>query len=77
MNISIKTVPLAGIILFSLMSQSVSADSELKTNKQKYSYAIGIQVANNLKNQNVKLDPESLSQAIKENEAYRMGGTKA
>lgn len=66
MNISIKTVPLAGIILFSLMSQSVSADSELKTNQQKYSYAIGIQVANNLKNQNVKLDPESLSQAIKD-----------
>lgn len=66
MNISIKTVPLAGILLFSLMSQSVCADSELATNQQKYSYAIGIQVANNLKSQDIKLDPESLSQAIKD-----------
>lgn len=64
MNISINTIPLAVILLFSLMSQSVCADSELKTNQQKYSYAIGIQVANNLKNQNIKLDPESLSLAI-------------
>lgn len=66
MNISINKATIAGILLFSLISQSVYADSELKTNKQKYSYAIGIQVANNLKNQDVELDPESLSQAIKD-----------
>lgn len=55
---------LAGILLFSVLSQAVYADIELKTNKQKYSYAIGIQIANNLKSQDIKLDPESLSQAI-------------
>jgi len=66
MNISINSASIAGVLFISLLSQSVCADSELKTNQQKYSYAIGIQVANNLKNQDVKLDPESLTQAIKD-----------
>ena len=53
------------ILLLSFISQSaISADAKLKTNQQKYSYAIGIQVANNLKNQKIKLDSESLSLAI-------------
>lgn len=55
---------LAGLVLFTLITQSAYAGSALKTNKQKYSYAIGVKVANNLKSQGIELDPKSLSAAI-------------
>ena len=54
------------IIILACMTNTVTADNKLKTNKQKYSYAIGIQVANSLKTQNIDLDVDSLSLAIKD-----------
>lgn len=58
-------ITLPAILLLSFTSQSVlSAEAALKTNQQKYSYAIGVQVANNLKSQQINIDPKSLSLAI-------------
>lgn len=66
MNMSLKQQSIVAAFFLSLVTLSANAEVELKTNQQKYSYAIGIQVANNLKSQEIKLDPESLSQAIKD-----------
>jgi len=57
---------LVSLVACSALSNIAYADSTLKTNKQKYSYAIGVQVANNLKNNGVALDAESLTQAVKD-----------
>ena len=48
------------------LNNTALAEKKLKTNHQKYSYAIGIQVANSLKSQGIKLDIDSLSLAIKD-----------
>lgn len=41
-------------------------DVSIKSDEQKYSYAIGYQFAQNLKGQNVKIDSAALSQAVKD-----------
>ncbi len=57
---------LISLVILSSINLPAYADKTLKTNQQKYSYAIGIQVANNLKSQDIKLDADSLSLAIKD-----------
>lgn len=57
---------LVSMAILSSVGFFAHADTALKTNQQKYSYAIGIQVANNLKNQDVELDADSLTLAIKD-----------
>lgn len=51
MNMSLKQQSIVAAFFLSLVTLSANAEVELKTNQQKYSYAIGIQVANNLKSQ--------------------------
>ena len=43
-----------------------SADSGLSTDKQKYSYAIGMQIGNSLSKQGVDLDPDAFAMAIRD-----------
>jgi len=57
---------LASLFFLSTTNNLVYAEVKLITNQQKYSYAVGIQVANNIKKQDIQLDPESLTQAIKD-----------
>lgn len=56
----------ASLVVLGLTSLPVYSAEELKTNQQKYSYAIGVQVANNLMSQDSTLDPNSLALAIKD-----------
>ena len=63
MNKSIKFVCLS-LFLFLYCLPAFSAD--IKTNEQKYSYAIGFQIGNNLKNEEVKVDVDLIAQAIKD-----------
>lgn len=64
MMFSYRTRHIAAMALLAFTSQATYAATALKTDKQKYSYAIGVKVANNLKSQGIELDPQSLSAAI-------------
>lgn len=51
----------------SLLAQSAfAADAKLDSDKQKFSYAIGYQFANQLKGDNMDVDADALTQAIKD-----------
>ncbi len=60
----ISTYLLFGPILL-LLSQAASAEMELTTDKQKFSYTVGIQIGNNLK-QGGDVDIDALTQAIRD-----------
>jgi FKBP-type peptidyl-prolyl cis-trans isomerase FklB len=53
------------IVLSSIHSQSATA-AELKTSKEKYSYAIGYQIGNNLKREGADVDIDAIAQGIKD-----------
>ncbi|WP_455200826.1 FKBP-type peptidyl-prolyl cis-trans isomerase [Kaarinaea lacus] len=53
------------IAIASLASFSVTA-AELKSNKQKYSYAIGFQIGSNLKREGADVDVQAIAQGIKD-----------
>jgi FKBP-type peptidyl-prolyl cis-trans isomerase FklB len=53
------------IFLTSIGSLSATA-AELKTNKEKYSYAIGYQIGNNLKREGADVDIDAIAQGIKD-----------
>lgn len=58
---------LAGLLATTLLLGACNEQTaRLDTEQQKYSYAIGIQVGNNLKRQDVDLDGPALAQAIKD-----------
>lgn len=61
---SIMTTVTPLILLFSISSTVTAA--EFKTNKQKYSYAIGFQIGTGLKRDNVDADVEAIKQGIKD-----------
>ncbi len=58
-----KSCCIAALLIFS--AQSVSAEAELKTDKQKFSYTVGIQIGTNLK-QGGDVDIDALTQAIRD-----------
>jgi FKBP-type peptidyl-prolyl cis-trans isomerase len=64
MNSVLKVSLLSGVVC---MAGQVSAkDIELKTDSQKASYAIGQQIGHNMKEQNLEVDVDVLSESIKE-----------
>ncbi|MCI0505618.1 MAG: FKBP-type peptidyl-prolyl cis-trans isomerase [Gammaproteobacteria bacterium] len=67
MNNTLRITILAGcmICLTSLGIHSATA-AELKTNKEKYSYAIGYQIGNNLKREGADVDIDAIAQGIKD-----------
>ena len=58
-----KCAPLMGLLFLSIVSTSVCAQ-ELTTNRQQASYAIGLSIARNLKQQGLEVDAASLALAI-------------
>lgn len=58
-------IPLAICQTLIMFSQSAFADTELKTDKQKFSYTVGVQIGNNLKNGG-DVDIDALTQAIRD-----------
>jgi FKBP-type peptidyl-prolyl cis-trans isomerase FklB len=58
-----------GVMIFGMMLMASTAlaagTTELKTQKDKVSYAIGMDMGNSLKRNNVEVDPDILGQAIK------------
>lgn len=59
--------PLAAITLAGLSLSLISCDKpNLKEQKGKYSYAIGVQIAKNLKDQNIDLDTKAFAAAVKD-----------
>jgi FKBP-type peptidyl-prolyl cis-trans isomerase FklB len=66
-----KTHLLASLMVFSLASLAFGADApQLKDQKQKFSYSVGMNLANGWKRQSIEVDTESLFQGIKD----AMGG---
>ncbi len=59
---SILAAPLA----FGLVFQAIAADKQLTTDNQKISYAIGVQIGEDLKRSGVELDIDAFSLAIKD-----------
>jgi FKBP-type peptidyl-prolyl cis-trans isomerase FklB len=58
-------ITLISIFVFFGLVQSVNADTAISTTEQKFSYAIGFQIAQNLKQQGMSnIDAAALSQAI-------------
>ena len=49
-----------------LLSQTAWADTGLKTDKQKFSYTVGIQIGNNLKSGGDDVDIDAFIQAIRD-----------
>jgi FKBP-type peptidyl-prolyl cis-trans isomerase FklB len=45
---------------------SNAKDVELKSDKQKFSYSVGVQVGNNLKRQNIDYEPKAVAQGIQD-----------
>ena len=58
-----QTIP---VILLTLCITSISCGADLGTNKGKYSYTIGREVAENIKKQGIELDAASFNQAVKD-----------
>jgi len=58
-------IPLAICQTLIMFSQAAIADTELKTDKQKFSYTVGVQIGNNLKNGG-DVDIDALTQAIRD-----------
>ena len=51
-------------ILLPVMAFSVSAQEQLTSDKQKFSYAVGVQIGNNLNSQAMEIDTTSLIQGV-------------
>ena len=68
MNKTLRTTLLSASCLLAITTfGSISATAaELKTNKQKYSYAIGFQIGNNLKREGADVDVDAIAQGIKD-----------
>ncbi|WP_455366649.1 FKBP-type peptidyl-prolyl cis-trans isomerase [Kaarinaea lacus] len=68
MNKTLRTTILSASCVLAIVSfGSFSATAaELGTNKQKYSYAIGFQIGNNLKREGADVDVDALAQGIKD-----------
>jgi len=65
-NITLRTT-LASCLLFTTLITSFSISAaELKTNKEKYSYAIGFQIGNNLKREGADVDVNAIAKGIKD-----------
>jgi FKBP-type peptidyl-prolyl cis-trans isomerase FklB len=62
---SIKTYVFAATCLFSAHALAEDA-SALKTQKEKLSYTIGFQIANDMKQKGLELDPNAFSRAVKD-----------
>ena len=60
------TTLVLGLVTGSLMITGCNKEKSIKTEKDKYSYSIGFQFAQNLKGQNVEIDGEALAQAIQD-----------
>lgn len=57
----------AAILATTLGTQAaIAADAKLETDKQKFSYAIGFQIGSQLKGDNLDVDVDALTQAIKD-----------
>ncbi len=60
-----KTGFLLGLVAVSLSVSAFAKDAgEFKTDKQKFSYTVGFQLGQNLKRQNLDIDPKIVSQGI-------------
>ena len=68
-----KTKTILGMATLILMGSAINAGAaELKSDKQKFSYAVGIQFGQNIKQQGLDLDQEAFLQAIRD----AIGGAK-
>jgi len=68
-SVKVNTMKTPALIIASLLLMlpltSSAADKKLTTEKQKFSYAVGVQMGNNLKSQGVSdIDADALAQAI-------------
>ncbi len=61
-----KAVWLLGSAALLFAASGHAKDAELKSEKQKFSYSVGIQVGNNLKRQNFDYDPKAVAQGIQD-----------
>lgn len=61
-----KTGPLLGLVLvtFAVSAFAKEPEAVLKTDKQKFSYTVGFQLGQNLKRQNLDVDPKIVAQGI-------------
>ena len=60
------TKVIAALVLGTFVLAGCNKEKSIKTEEEKYSYAIGYQFAQNLKGQNVTVDGEALAQAVKD-----------
>jgi len=54
------------VISVTALASYAATAAELKSNKQKYSYAIGFQIGNNLKREGAEVDVDAIAQGIKD-----------
>ncbi|WP_455207992.1 FKBP-type peptidyl-prolyl cis-trans isomerase [Kaarinaea lacus] len=67
MNKLLRTTLLTSCVIgMTALSISTATAAEYKTNKQKYSYAIGFQIGNNLKREGAEVDVDAIAQGIKD-----------
>ncbi len=60
------TTVTTALVLGTLVLSGCNKEKSIKTEEEKYSYAIGYQFAQNLKGQNVTVSDEALAQAVKD-----------
>lgn len=62
----IKTIVLVGCTLLTTLPALVMADTKPASDKEKFSYAVGYQVAQSLKQQGANIDLKTFNQAVKD-----------
>ncbi len=60
------TLLLSGVIIIASLASLHASAADLKSNKGKYSYAIGFQIGNNLKREGADVDVDAIAQGIKD-----------
>jgi FKBP-type peptidyl-prolyl cis-trans isomerase FklB len=65
MKLSAAAAAIAGVMLLSGLSYGAE-ESKFTTQKERISYAIGVQMGNNMKKQGVELDPDIMSRGLKD-----------
>src|SRR5579883_796708 len=61
-----RLAAIVGTLSFVLLSCSKGSRTELKTDDQKFSYLVGQQIGNSLKQQGIKVDGDVLAQSIED-----------
>lgn len=56
----------AAVVCLTLAAQQLYAQKQPETEAEKFSYAIGVQIIQNLKNQDIEVDTESFVQAVED-----------